>query len=226
MIGDRSKGVKTERITLEFFKILNLFDPFIALKMMIEHMILTQIICLSNKELLLKLKAISELNKTINEKPLKNLLKLNDIFSQGLSYRGLLRLEVLLKGASVNLLNLSSRIKKRIIAVDKANNTIKNIREKQREALYNAFKTAGDASRDFLIINNMQKNMPELKKFMNIERKALLSAQEIMDILGVSRGVIIGKAKEYIKKAEFCGRIRTKRDAAVSLKREFECLSI
>lgn len=60
---------------------MNLFYPFMAVEMVIEHMILLQIIYLSNKEIRLKVKVISELNKIIKGKSFKNLLKLNDILS-------------------------------------------------------------------------------------------------------------------------------------------------
>ena len=60
-----------------------------------------------------KLKELNDVNKIIYERSFKNLLKLNNIFSQNLSYKGLLRLEVLLRGSPVNLLNLSSKIKKK-----------------------------------------------------------------------------------------------------------------
>ena len=43
MLGCNIKQAKTERITLEFFRILNLYDPFIPLKTMLEHSILTHI---------------------------------------------------------------------------------------------------------------------------------------------------------------------------------------
>jgi hypothetical protein len=42
-IGYKIKLAKTERITLEFFIILNLYDPLIPLKTMLGHEILTHI---------------------------------------------------------------------------------------------------------------------------------------------------------------------------------------
>ncbi|MFZ2196378.1 MAG: hypothetical protein WAV13_01505 [Thermodesulfovibrionales bacterium] len=79
-IGYKIKQAKTERVTLEFFRILNLYDPFVPLKAMLGHAILTHIICLSNSKLMAKLKGINHLNKIICERSFKNLLKLNNIF--------------------------------------------------------------------------------------------------------------------------------------------------
>lgn len=220
--SDKIKGVKTERITLEIFKILNLFNPFKPLKMMVEHMILTKIICLSNKELLTGLKAINELNRTIDEKPFKNLLKPKDIFSQGLSHIGLLRLEILLRESPETLLNLSSKIKKRQAEVEKATKIMRAIKGDEKGALYYTFRIARSASVDFLIINNMQDNLPDLQRFKEIDKNSLLSVKEILEILKIDRGIMLGKAIDFIKKAEFCRKITTKGDAVELLKREFK----
>ena len=42
-----------------------------------------------------------------------------------------------------------------------------------------------------------------------------------MNIIGIDKDVISGKAKEFIIKAEFTGKIRTKKKAIESLKRNF-----
>jgi len=221
-IGYIIKQAKTERITLEFFRILNLYDPFIPLKTMLGHTILTHIICLSNNKLMAKLKEVNDLNKIIYERSFKNLLKLSNIFSQNLSYKGLLRLEVLLRGSPLNLLNLSSKIKKRIIEVEKASIIIRAMKGDESEVLFDAFRIAGDASLDFLIINNLLKKLSDLRRFKKLQKKTLLSVHEIMNIIGIDKGVILGKAKEFIIKAEFTGKIRTKKEAIESLKRNFQ----
>ncbi len=221
-IGYKIKQAKTERITLEFFRILNLYDPFLPLKTMLGHALLTHIICQSISKLMAKLKELNDLNKIIYERSFKNLLKLNNIFSQNLSYKGLLRLEVLLRELPLNLLNLSSKIKKRIIKVEKASTIIRTMKGDKSEVLFDAFRIAGDASLDFLIINNLLKKLPDLRKFQKLQKRALLSVHEIMIIIGTDKGLILGKAKEFIIKAEFTGKIRTRKEAISSLKRNFQ----
>lgn len=80
-IGYKIKQAKTERITLEFFRILNLYDPFMPLKTMLGHAVLSYIICLSNTELMPKLKEINDVNKIIYERSFKKLLKPDNVFS-------------------------------------------------------------------------------------------------------------------------------------------------
>ena len=113
---------------------------------MLGHTILTHIICLLNSKLMAKLKDVNHRNKIICERSFKNLLKLNNIFSQNLSFKGLLRLELLLIGSSTNLLNLSSKIKKRLIEGAKASNLIRARKDCERELFFNAFRIAGDGS--------------------------------------------------------------------------------
>ena len=218
--------VKPERITLEFFKILNLHDPFRALKMMLEDNILTCLICLSNNQLQLKLNNINEVNKIINQNTFKNLLEPGTIYSQGLSYKGLLRLELLLKESGGNLLRLSSRIMKRLLSIGKACRMMQEDNLEAEERLYLFFKVAGDAAFDFLVINNLLKYLPDLERFENIQEKSLLSTDEIMDILGIGEGVILGKAKEFIRRAEFYRKIKGRNDAVEMLRSNIEIFLI
>lgn len=225
-IGYKIKQAKTERITLEFFRILNLYDPFILLKTMLEYAILTHIICLSNSELMARLKVLNDVNGIIHERSFKDLLKLSNVFSQNLSYQGLLRLEVLLMGSPVNSLNLSLKVMKRLIDVEKACKIIRAMKGNESEVLFDAFRIAGDASLDLLIINNLMKKLPDLRRFEKLQKKALLSVYEIMNIIGIDKGLILGKAKEFIIRAEFTGKIRTKKEAIESLKENFPISSI
>ena len=90
------------------------------------------------------------------------------------------------------------------------------------EVLFDAFRIAGDASLDFLIINNLLKKLPDLRRFKKLQKKAHLSVHEIMHIIGTDTGVILGKAKEFIIKAKFTGKIRTKKEAIESLRINFQ----
>jgi len=74
-----------------------------------EDTIMTQLICMPNNKFQVKLHKLNELNRIVKQKAFKNFLEFEKIFSQGLSYIGLLRLEVLLAEVQSNLLNLSSK---------------------------------------------------------------------------------------------------------------------
>jgi len=225
-IACKIKEVKSERITLEFFKILNINDPFIPLRALHEDTIMTQLIFMSNNMFQLKLHKLNELNKIVKQKTFKYNLEVEEIFSQGLSYIGLLRLEVLLAETQESLLTLSSKIRKRLSSIAKA---VKLMQEKEvaaREKLYLVFDSAGEAALDFLVVNSMLKFLPDLRIFERIERKGVLSTDEIMDILRIDEGVILGRAKEFIKKAEFCGKVKTKSGAIELLRSNADILTI
>jgi len=68
----------------------------------------------------------------------------------------------------VNLMNLSSKIKKRIIEIETASDRIR--------------------------VNFLEK-LPDLRRFKKLQKKALLSVHEIMNIIGIDKGLILGKAK-------------------------------
>jgi hypothetical protein len=225
-IAHKIKEVKTERITLEFFKILNLSDPIMPLRALHEDTIMTRLICMPNNKFQVKLHKLNELNKIVKQKAFKNFLELEKSFSQGLSYLGLLRLEVLLMKAQGSLLTLSSKIRKRISSIERAVTLLPEKEAAEKEKLYLVFDTAGEAAIDFLVINNMLKFLPDLRIFERIERKGLLSAQEIMDILRIDEGMILGRTKEFIRKAEFCGNIKTKNGAIELVRSNADILGI
>ena len=220
------QDAKTERITSEFFKILNLYDTFVIIQKMIECNILKYIILISNRKLADILQLIYEINQIIYQKPFKNLLKLKSTLSQGLSNLGFLRLALFLKDNPLNNLNLSSNILKRLRKIEKASKIINMEKGNKTELLYCAYREAGYAATDFLIINKMMNNIPDLKRFQKIDKKALLSFQEINHILKDERGIVIGRAIEFIKKAEFCKEIKRKRDATELLEKNSEILTI
>ena len=70
----------------------------------------------------------------------------------------------------MNLLNLSSKIKKRIIEVEKASIILRAMKGDDSEMLFDAFRIAGDASLDFLIINNLLKKLPDLRRFKKLQK--------------------------------------------------------
>ena len=57
----------------------------------------------------------------------------------------------------------------------------------------------------------MLKKLPDLRRFNKLQKEALLSVHEIMNIIGTDKGMILGKSKEFIIKAEFTGKIGQQR---------------
>ena len=105
---------------------------------------------------------------------------------------------------------------------EKVSNIIRSMKGYESEVFFDEFRIAGEVSLDFLIINNLPRKLPDLRRFKKLQKKVLLSVHEIINILAIDKGVILGKAKEFILNAEFTGKIRSKKEAIEPLKRNFQ----
>lgn len=212
---------KTERITLEFFKVLAIKTPLNILNMMVKDNIISSIIHLNNKMLQAKLKEINNIQKIFNEIPLRYKIKLDNVFSQNITNRGLIRLEIILSGLTENLFSLSTRIIKRIKTIDKACKIIqKNNRQINNGKLFDALMVAGDAYLDLLVIKNITGRIKDAERFTLIMKKGLLSTKEIiMEIKNIRNKEIIGQTIEKMRRAEFLREIKSKASAKKYLKR-------
>ena len=208
------KDTKTERITLEFFRILNSKNTIKTLNLLLEDGILEQIISLSYNKIKEKLKEIYKINKIFNKLPLKYKFKLNSNFTQDLTYKGLIRLEMLLVGAPFNILNKSSRILQHLKKLESANDFSKKANQHiNKEILNEIFRMSGEASFDILVINNLTRFICDFEKYNKIKKKSLLSANEIIKIKKINKDKVLGSVIELIRKKQFIGRIRGKREA-------------
>ena len=217
--GGLLEYAKSERITLEFYRIINSKNSLKTLKLLFKDGILNQIISLSFNRIVENHKAIYKLNKIFNKLPLKYIFKIDSNFSQNLLYRGLLVLEILLSGMPDNRLNKSSKINKHLEKLERANNLyIKNQKKINKELLYEIFKLSGEASFDFLILNNLIRFLPDLEKYNMMRKKGVLTSEEIIKITKKNQGRDLGIIIDYIKKAQFTDKVRCKREAIEFLK--------
>lgn len=212
------KEVKSERITLEFFKILNANTPFPALKMMCEDSVLNNIIFLKNRELHAKLHAVCKINEIINKLPLRYRIKFNNRFSQELTYTGLIRLEIFMKKMPRTLLTIGNRIKRNLDYLFLAHSIPLHKKRLTKRKLYDIFKAADMASLDYLVINNMTALLSDMEIFFKIERKGLLTSHEIMSLTGIREGKVLGETIEELKKQQFMENIKTKPEAIAYIK--------
>jgi tRNA nucleotidyltransferase/poly(A) polymerase len=211
LAGSLERAV-SERITLEFFKLLNADAPWKALGMALSDGLLRKIIPLSIKQLHSNIKSISNLER--------NIQKLHEIshmreFSQGLSVRGLLRLERLMVGAGSlpGRLSLSNDIARRLEACRRLYAAFKRADASDPHALFELFYEAGEASFDIVVIAGRMELMGELKRFQRISGKPLISTEEVMEITGVGGGPKLGRILKDLAKHRFSRDIRGRRDA-------------
>jgi len=212
------KKVPHERITLEFFKLLNSNRSAKYLKMALHDGILSNILSINYRQLERSIRAISHIEKAyINMLPRSIKVLLNRSISQDITYKGLLCLEMMLKDSSANDwprhgLNLSNFVRKRLQSAGKGINKLKKIGYR-KETLFDAFMNAGESSIDSLIILNKLDILRDYYRFRRVWKKGFLSSREISDIAGIKDGPKLGSIILMIKKAQFTGKLKTRRQA-------------
>jgi tRNA nucleotidyltransferase (CCA-adding enzyme) len=219
MLHNNIKGVSPERITLELFNLLNSTHSEKYLKMALSDGLLVGILLIPYKMLERNIKAISTLEKALIDRiPAKIKVQLNKIFSQNLTNKGLLSLELLLQDdfathTMVSNIKVSNSIKKRIEQVHKGIKGIKKSRLRLRDRLFDIFMSSKEAAIDVLFIKNRLDLLKNYKRFKRIWEKGLLSTEEIISISNITTGPVLGRIIAEFKKAQFEGRVKSKRSA-------------
>lgn len=205
-----------ERITLEFFKLLNSHNYFRALKYAFLDGLLKEILSFNNNKLLDNIKALSKFNAFLKKMPEKYRAKFNEPFSQGLSYLGLLRAEQLLYNSSYsrNNLRLSRALLKRLASTEKALTGYTKLKRITKKQIFDLFEGAGDAVMDFAVLTRRKRLLDDAERFLNI--KQALSTKKIIGITG-ARGPEIGKLIKEMRCLQFIGKINKEEDAVAWL---------
>lgn len=194
-----------ERITSELFKILISPHYIRALREALEDDLLRQIIPINKDRLSDNIKSLSRLDRFIES--LKGSegsdIPLEAEYSQGLTYRGLLRLERLLIGSKLerNRLTLSRSIWKRLEAVTEAFKVFfKKKGSLQNRKLFDIFYELKEASIDFSILTGREKIFLEARRFLRM--KDLIPGDRIAEITGL-RGEEIGALLKELRYLQF-----------------------
>lgn len=210
-----------ERITSELFKIL--ISPYYmkALKEVFEDGLLRQIISINSDKLLDNIKSLKRMERFIDslkglslldssltkkEEPRGTYIALDNEYSQGLTYRGLLRLERLLLGSKLdkNRLSLSRAIWKRLKAIEEAFRVyIKRKRSISSRILFDIFYRLKEASVDFAILTGRKKIFLEAQRFLQMED--IIPGEKLAEITGL-KGEMIGEVLRELRYLQFTGR--------------------
>lgn len=212
--------VSTERITLEMFHLLNTDQPAKYLKMSLEDNLLNDIFLFNINYLNDNIEVMDNFRKEVlHLLPLKIKVMLHNIFSQNLSYGGLLFLHILLRDCPEEYmfshLKASTRIMKRLRAISEGAKKLKGARIITSDILFRIFSTSGAASADILIVCNQLQYLRELMRYQRILKKGLLRAEEIMKIAGVEQGPQLGEIILALRKKHFEGRLKSRREAVL-----------
>jgi tRNA nucleotidyltransferase/poly(A) polymerase len=205
--------VSPERITFELFNLLNSENPGKYLNMALNDRLLSSILPINKRLLGPNLKAIYRFTRKLKDHPKEVKVLLEEIFSQNITYKGLLLLELLLRRNgmletdSIPLLRISRNIVKRIIL---AHNGMK---EFKRGKLFNFFMKSKEAAIDIIILRDRMDILKEYIRFKSIWKRGVISSLEVARIGKIKAGPTLGRIIVEMKKAEFDRKIKSKKDA-------------
>ena len=185
------KKIPPERITLEFFKLLEGGWWAQALRMALEDNVLERIIPLSYEELRRNIRLVSRLDRKVKAIHIKKYLKSGLV---GLSQRGLMRLEGLVLGSQVSSLRitLSNELVGKLKTLSYLYEQTRALRCKPGDSnLFKLLNNAGDSAPDLLILSEKEGCLGHYDRFVRLDRNPLLSAIEIMSIIGERPGACI-----------------------------------
>lgn len=221
----RIKEVSPERITFELFNLLNSKHSARYLKMALDGGSLPTILSCTVKDLEHNIRDISKLEKRILRSTYHNVkVNLNEVFSQNITRKGLLCLITLLLNTGMERKEMHSiRLSKRIRNhIGLALRGMKFFGEKSNisySKAFDLFMKSGEASIDALLIKNRLDLLPAIKSFERVWKKGLLSSEEIILYADLKTGPEIKKTIEKVRRAQFEGTIKTKRQAIDFLKK-------
>lgn len=214
-LSPRLIEVKSERITLELFKILNLETPEKIFDLLMRDGPAQYLFPIASEELRAKVRVFSRVKRIFNALPLKFKEILCNKCPQNLSCLGMLRLELLLAGVSAHALSLSSLIIRKIRLIEEADKLLPEGKWSQGD-IFDAFSLMGDASIDFLTLKNATALLSEYDRYRRIKKDGLLPAEDIMNVSGL-RGSQLGGAIRMLRKAEFNRQINSREEALMLL---------
>ena len=224
-LHDRIKHVSPERITLELFHLLNQRRSSKYLKMALDDRLLTRILFFPFSKLEKNIRGIYALENAYFKKlPRKVKVLLDKKFAQNLLYKGLLCLEILLQNAAgssreIEYIEMSNKINRQIELVLKGMKKWVSKKSSLGDRLFDVFLAAKEASMDLLIIKNRPDLFAEYRRFVKIWKHGFLNTGEIIEI-SQQKGQGIGEAIEELKRSQFTGKIKSKKQA-IELTRKY-----
>jgi tRNA nucleotidyltransferase/poly(A) polymerase len=207
----------SERITLEFFKLLQSTLALKALKYAYNDKILDKIISINNSKLDAIMVKLFEVYEKLKESPEDFLTR---PISQGLTLQGLILLQILLMRSDPerSKLSLSKRVSDRVLH-------FQNIKNKQlseeagRADIFDYFVESFISLDEKLAVDGRLDLVDLSILFYEISRKPLLNGHALKKHFHLKEGPIVGKLLYEVKKAQFSGLICDREQAIKYVKR-------
>jgi tRNA nucleotidyltransferase/poly(A) polymerase len=223
-IHHRIKDSSPERITLELFNLLNHISSAIHLKNALSDGVLKIIFPLNSKILKENIQSVSDFEESIKKDAYQKFKeKLKEIYSQNLTYKGLLSLELIVSKSGIDYLErsrirMSKKIKKRLLLYSRGLDWLQKRTGNDQEKIFHVFSLAKESSCDILLTKNMVSRFENYNRYIRIWKGRKISTDLIRNISGVQGGKALGNILFNIRKAEFLRKIETKKDVTKYIK--------
>lgn len=203
----RIKKTSPERITFELFHLLNSDNPAKYLMMALVDGLLKTILSIPEIILRYNIKETSRLDAKFQKLPKIVQVQLQNLFSQNLTYKGLLRLEALLLQDKPFIPDLFPKIKMGNTIIKRIMLTHKGMKKFNKDNLFDIFLESRYSSLDVLILKGRFDLFKEYERFKKIWKKGLLSSLEISQITKI-KGQRLGEVIIQLKRAQFERKIK------------------
>ncbi len=216
----RLRHAARERITLEFFRLLESEACLRALGEAYEDSVGGEIIPLSNSELVMTMKKLLEVERKLKV-PREDLRKqLGETVSQGLTLKGLLRLDILLDRTRIEdtRLRLSRKLKARIREFS-TRGDLSGCPVTDRECLFDLFASLGESITEILIAEGREELLGEAGRYLETCMNPVLSGEDLKAIFGLTEGPRIGRLLLELKRAQYAGRFSDRQGAVWFIER-------
>ncbi|HEC98704.1 MAG TPA: CCA tRNA nucleotidyltransferase [Nitrospirae bacterium] len=212
-----------ERITLEFFKLLQSKACLRALREAFEDSLGSEAIPIENNELGNVMQKLVEVTWKLKGAPEDFKQDLDTEISQALTLKGLILLDILLEetGMETTRLRLSKKIKTRITLFKKRQKGVLSSRDASDEVLYDCFERLGDSILEAILIQGREDLYDKAMRYLMISGNPVLDGEDIAEIAGVAEGPTVGRLLYEVKKAQFAGMVGSRKEAVTYLKSFF-----
>ncbi len=203
------KYVSKERVTKEFFKILNLPDSDRIIKMLIDDGVLEIILNIRKKRTMENYAMYRKLNSFIK----RSKYRLDEEISQSLNHRGFLNLAVISYGFNPesSLLRLSRKISNRLESIHNILKKLKKIKKRiRRENLFDYFMEIKEYPDDIGFIVCNRRILKEAERFQKTIENPVIRGNELSFISGL-KGKDLGELYKYILREQFLGKFDNSR---------------
>ena len=210
------KDSPIERITLEFFKLLELESPEGLLGEMVDCGVTRVIFCHDINDFDKIKKEISYLSQNIKASRELFHRELEEEIGQQLSRRGLLYLLILMKYSGdpgKTLLGLSGKILRRVgVFIEKSDDRCLIFHE-DLESLYGCLRSLEPIVIEKIIYDRAFDIYAHFRRYQEIIRRPPLSGRDISVVLKIPPCKRIAELKEMVNKGFFSGRLHSREEA-------------